>query len=361
MSGASGTSGYAVVVPTLGRPSLDACLAALAAAEGPPPARVVLVDDRPLDDCHPLPVQVPPRLADRVETVPSLAGGPAVARNTGWRAVKEPWVVFLDDDTVPGPYWARELTADLAAAGPGTAAVQGVIDVPLPPDRRPTDWERGTAGLARAAWITADLACRREALESVGGFDERFPRAFREDADLALRLMDAGWQLRHGRRHTTHPVRPAPGPWASLRAQRGNQDDALMTRLHGRDWWTRARAPRGRLPRHAAVTAAGAGAIVALACGGRRVAAASVLGWALGTGEFAWKRIAPGPRTVEEIRAMVLTSLAIPPAACAHWLLGWARHRTARPWTAPQARPRAEGDAEAGAGADADAVGREAA
>ncbi|MGW7287439.1 transferase, partial [Streptomyces sp. NPDC054847] len=37
---------YTVVIPTVGRPSLTACLRALAAAGGPGPVRVVLVDDR---------------------------------------------------------------------------------------------------------------------------------------------------------------------------------------------------------------------------------------------------------------------------------------------------------------------------
>ena len=63
------------------------------------------------------------------------------------------------------------------------------------------------------------MAYRCDVLRLVGGFDERFPRAFREDADLALRVLDAGYGLAQGQRRTTHPVRPA-GWWASLRQQR---------------------------------------------------------------------------------------------------------------------------------------------
>src|SRR5205085_1418873 len=100
------------------------------------------------------------------------------------------------------------------------AGVQGRIGVPRPAGRKPTDWERGTIGLETAPWITADMAVRRTALASVGGFDERFPRAFREDSDLALRLRERGWALRRGMRRTCHPVRPA-GPWASVRGQAG--------------------------------------------------------------------------------------------------------------------------------------------
>lgn len=316
---------YAVVVPTLGRPSLTACLEALAGADGPLPDRVVLVDDRPLTECGPLDVEIPPALRDRLSVVPGYGNGPAAARNAGWRSVPHPWIAFLDDDTVPGPTWSADLVADLAAAGPRSGGSQGRIEVPLPAHRRATDWERGTAGLALARWITADMAYRRAALEQVGGFDERFRRAFREDADLALRVQDAGWHLSTGRRRTAHPVRPADR-WASLRQQAGNADDVLMNRLHGPHWWRRAEAPRGRLPAHLAVTGAAVGAVGAAAAG--RLRTAAVLGslWLLGTAEFAAARVRPGPRTRDEVRTMVVTSVLIPPAACRHWLRGLLRH-----------------------------------
>src|SRR5439155_2972818 len=141
---------------------------------------------------------------------------------------------FLDDDVLPTPDWAERLTADLDVAD-DVGGVQGVVRVPLPADRRPTDWERVTAGLASGRWITADMAYRRAALAAVGGFDERFPRAYREDADLAYRVRRAGWRLVIGERRTLHPVRPE-SPWACLRAQRGNTDDALLRRMYGPGW-----------------------------------------------------------------------------------------------------------------------------
>ncbi|MEU5279292.1 glycosyltransferase family 2 protein [Streptomyces asoensis] len=326
---------YAVVIPTLVRATLTDCLAALVAATGPKPEQIVLVDDRPepLPDPGALagPLDVLGDLGERTLVIHSGGRGPAAARNTGLRAVTAPWVAFLDDDVQVGPHWCEQLVEDLAQAGPDTGAVQGVISVPLPYERRPTDWERGTAGLARALWITADMAYRAEALKQVGGFDERFRRAFREDADLALRVLDAGWRIRQGRRATRHPVRPADR-WVSLRAQRGNADDALMRRLHGPHWWRRALAPRGRLRRHVAITAAALAACALAAAGRRRAAATAALGWAAGTGEFAWARIAPGPRTRQEVAAMLVTSVLIPPAATWHRTSGLWRHRGAAPW-----------------------------
>ncbi|WP_436789114.1 glycosyltransferase family 2 protein, partial [Yinghuangia sp. YIM S10712] len=309
-------------MPTVGRPSLTGCLAALDAATGPRPESVVVVDDRP-GTPDPLPVVIPDGLRAVTRVVSTGGGGPAAARNTGWREVAAdvPWIAFLDDDVEVTATWRADLVADLAAAGPHVGAVQGRLDVPLPPDRRPTDWERGTHGLASAAWATADMAYRRAALVETGGFDPRFRRAFREDADLALRTREAGWRLERGRRVTVHPVRPS-GRWASVRAQAGNADDVLMARLHGRDWYARAEAPRGRRTAHIAVTAAGLGAVGAALAGRRRLAAAAAAGWLLGTAEFAAARILPGPRTRDEVATMLATSAVIPAYAVGHWLRG---------------------------------------
>jgi glycosyltransferase involved in cell wall biosynthesis len=324
---------YAIVIPTLVRDTLADCLAALAAATGPAPDEIVLVDDRPDPEPGALdhPLKVLGDLRERTTVVPSGGRGPAAARNTGLRAVVSPWVAFLDDDVQVGPHWCEQLVCDLADASPDTGGVQGVVAVPLPGERRPTDWERNTAGLARARWITADMAYRAEALKQVGGFDERFRRAFREDADLALRVLDAGWRIRQGSRTTRHPVRTA-SRWVSLRAQRGNADDALMRYLHGPDWWEKAVAPRGRLRAHLAITAAGAAACALAVAGRRRPAAVAALGWAAGTAEFAWARVAPGPRTRHEVTTMLVTSALIPPAATWHWLGGLWRHRNAPAW-----------------------------
>ncbi|WP_234308560.1 MULTISPECIES: glycosyltransferase family 2 protein [unclassified Streptomyces] len=341
---------YAIVVPTLGRPSLRACLDAVAAAtaSGCGPARIVLVHDRPGPDGTPPAVDVPPALQPITTVVAGRARGPAAARNTGTRAAGQvPWIVFLDDDVVPAQSWGEALARDLASASRDTAAVTARIEVPLPPGRRPTDWERNTAGLATARWITADMAFRREALEAAGGFDERFRRAFREDADLALRLIEGGWVLASGSRRTSHPVRPADR-WISVRLQAGNADDVLMGRLHGPGWWGRAGAPRGRLPRHAAVTAAAAAAAGCALAGRRGAAAWCAAGWVAGAAEFAAARITPGPRTRDEVVTMAVTSAVIPALAVWHWLRGTVVHRRvgrAQPAAPPGSRPAAPQEA----------------
>jgi hypothetical protein len=311
-----------VVVPTIGRPSLDLLLGALDAQRGPRPGRIVLVDDRPPGATgEPLAGRVPPGLTSRTTVLQSGGRGPAAARNTGWAACAAPWIVFLDDDVVPGPDWSLDLAADLAGAAPSVAAVQGRIAVPLPAHRRPTDRERNVARLATASWITADLAVRRTMLVELGGFEERFRRAYREDTDLHLRAVARGHGFAMGQRRTTHPVGPAPW-WVSVAAQRGNADDALLRARHGPE-----ALGHGRRGRHQVVTAAGLVAVVAGLARRRGVALVAAGLWLAGTTELAWARIAPGPRRPQEAATMIATSMAIPPVACAQWLRGRWRWR----------------------------------
>jgi hypothetical protein len=314
---------YDVVIPTLGRQSLDALLASLIVQTGPHPERLIVVDDR----------RVPtPALAVPAGAVVVASGrrGPAAARNAGAQLARAPWVVFLDDDVVLTCGWCAHLARELARARADVAAIHGRIVVPRPEGRRGDDWERNVGSLESAWWATADLAVRRVALAAVGGFDERFPRAHREDADLALRLDDDGWLLARGARTVEHPVRPAP--WLlSVRKQAGNADDALMRRVHGPDWRTRANAGRGTLTRHVVTVALLAGAVAATAARSALLTVALLVAWFARTAALAWRRLAPGPRTARDIAAMLVTSALIPPAAVAARLVGEVRARRLAP------------------------------
>ena len=183
--------------------------------------------------------------------------GPAAARNVGWRASHADWIAFLDDDVVPMASWFERLGHDLDTADrdPAIGGVQGRIVVPLPADRRPTNWERDVAGLEAAAFVTADLAYRRTVLERVGGFDEHFTGAYREDADLALRC-----PLGRLRDRARHSCRTSPG-----RSGEPVDHDHSPARQRGRR--TDARQARAAM----AGTGAGAAGSAAGACGDARV------------------------------------------------------------------------------------------
>ncbi|MFN2449571.1 MAG: glycosyltransferase family 2 protein [Candidatus Baltobacteraceae bacterium] len=289
---------FDIVVPTIGRASLYDLLDSIARSSGELPGRVIVVDDR-RDRREPLSLtRVAPRLRARVSVVAGKAAGPASARNAGWRASDAPHIAFLDDDVRVGEDWLQRAAADARALAGTVAGSQAQLDVPLPPNRAPSDWERNVAGLSRAQWITADMIYRRDVLEQLDGFDERFKRAYREDSDFALRAVKAGFAIVRGSRRAVHPVRPADA-WISVRLQAGNADDVLMRMLHGRSWRKAIGAGTGRWPLHLATVLCAAG-------------------WAALTAEFALRRIAPGPRTAREIAAMVATSAVIPFAAVYH-------------------------------------------
>ena len=319
---------WSVVVPTIGRPCLADLLRDLAAQQLRPEV-VYLVDDRS-ESAEPLDSSAYP------EAVVLRGGGrgPAAARNTGWRAAATDWIAFLDDDIRLPHDWSEALADDLEKAGGQVAAVQGRIVVPEPAGRPRTDWERSTAGLENARWATADMAYRRSALQQVGGFDERFPRAYREDAELALRVRRHGWQLRQGRRHVVHPVRPE-GFWVSVRVQRGNADDALLRAVYGADWRRQADCPPGRFKWHVATVVAACLAVGGAVAGRHRAAATGAAAWLALTVDFTRRRIAPGPRTPDEISRMIVTSAILPLAAVRHRVTGWWRYRGSTAWPGP--------------------------
>jgi glycosyltransferase involved in cell wall biosynthesis len=292
-----------VVVPTCNRPALLArCLEAL---EHQHLARsdyeIIVVDDS------------------------SERRGPAAARNRGWRQASAPVVAFADDDTIPSRGWLR---AGLAAMqSPGIVAVSGRVEVPLPEE--PTDAQRNTAGLEIAEFVTANCFVRRDALETIGGFDERFPLPWREDSDLHFALIECFGpaSVRPAPDAVVcHPPRPVPFA-SSLKDQRKVFYDALLFKKHRRLYRSRVRAtPRWDYYTIAALLALG---LVAVAQGRERLATVALAGWGLLTIWFCLRRLRGNSLAPVHVAEMILTSAAIPPLAVFWRMAGALRYRTA--------------------------------
>jgi histidinol-phosphate phosphatase family protein len=313
-----------IVIPTIGRESLQRLLDALDETAGPRPNEIVIVDDR-ADAGRDL----KPNSQFPLVVLRSGGRGPAAARNVGWRASGSRWVGFVDDDVVPQPGWLAWLADDLDAAEAARAVgSQGVLEVPETTGRCATDDERRTHRLATARWITADMVYRRDALIAVGGFDERFPRAYREDSDLALRMVSAGYRISSGRRRSVHPVAPSTS-MSSVRAQIGNRDNALMRRKFGRGWRKAVGEGPGRMPAHAATTMSALASVAAVLLGRRRLALGAAIAWLGLVLEFAIRRFMPGPHTRAEAIRVAITSALIPEVAVWHRVVGEWTHRRA--------------------------------
>jgi glycosyltransferase involved in cell wall biosynthesis len=181
-----------VVVPTFNRAELLRPLAeALNAQDGVGDFEVLFVDDGSTDATSATLEEVltSAKVPMRVLRTTSSNGGPAAARNVGWRAARAPLVAFTDDDCIPQFGWL----AGLADAFDGANIVQGLTEV----DPRQAD---GSGPFARLIVITdfswkfetCNVAYSRELLERLGGFDEGFPLPFGEDIDLGWRAMALG-------------------------------------------------------------------------------------------------------------------------------------------------------------------------
>ncbi len=314
-----------VVMATYRRPKLlERCLEALLAQTLDAPYEIVVVDDGRDEATRALVERIAHRAHGRPHVrylLPALTRGPAAARNVGWRSAVATVIAFTDDDTIPSPQWLAE---GLAALSQGAAAATGRVQVPV--SAQPTDYERNIKHLETAEFVTANCFVRRAALERVGGFDERFLRAWREDSDLHFSLLEHGATVvRAPRAVVVHPVRPAP--WGvSLRTQSNVFFDALLYAKH-RALYRRRIRRRPPLDYHAIVLCAFAALAFALAGRAVPMAIAGTAWFALTT-RFAIRRLRGTRPDAGHRLEMVVTSALIPFLAVFWRIAGGVRFRT---------------------------------
>jgi len=311
-----------VVVPTHNRPvPLERCLTALAAQEfDPDDYEVIVADDAASEATRRQVGAWADCAAVAIRRVVPTAHGPAAARNAGWRAARGRIIAFTDDDCVPAPRW---LTEGVAAIDSGAAAASGRVIVPLP--KQPTDYERDAAGLQGAEFVTANCLVRRDALEAVGGFDERYVAAWREDSDLQFALLERGFRIiRAPRAVVVHPIRPAP--WGvSLRQQRKSLFNALLYKKFPSRYrlGIQTSPPWGYYATVGAIATAGA----SLAFGWPTVALGSAATWTALTVHFCARRLRGASTAPRHVLEMAVTSVLIPPLSVFWRLYGALKFR----------------------------------
>jgi glycosyltransferase involved in cell wall biosynthesis len=121
------------------------------------------------------------------------SGGPAAARNVGWRQARAPLVAFIDDDCEASPAWLEQL---VAMAGEDEVALQGRTE-PIPREADEVGPFSRTLSVTQLGpmYPTCNMAYPRALLERLGGFDESYPAPGGEDTDLALRAIELGARI----------------------------------------------------------------------------------------------------------------------------------------------------------------------
>lgn len=183
---------FSVVIPAFqAAATLPAVIAAWRAVV-PAPEMVLVVDDASTDGT----TEVATRAGAKVVSMTANSGRGAV-RSCGFRETNSPFILMCDAALIPVGDFVSPAARWLADSQVAAAFAYVVQQAP----RTFVDRWRGRhlfkseppAQNRRALLATGLCLLRREAVEQVGGFDEKSRAA--EDADLGRRLLAAGWDV----------------------------------------------------------------------------------------------------------------------------------------------------------------------
>lgn len=188
----------------------------------------VLVDNGSTDATPALLAEFAAAMQPRARVLSVPQPGISRARNAGWRAARGRIVAFTDDDCYAAPDFLRRIV-DCFQEAPSLGYVGGRVllhdraDYPITVQHLDRRLDLPARSYVRPGLLHgANLSVRRDALEAVGGFDERLGAGTRlqgaEDTDLVLRL-------------SAHGFAGAYDPRPTVRHHHGRRTREEVTRL----------------------------------------------------------------------------------------------------------------------------------
>jgi GT2 family glycosyltransferase len=182
-----------VVIPTLGRPILEACLAEMGAGDSWP-ARIIVVDQGASERVRGW-LDSADSAGLRTEYVASDQHGRAAGVNRGLERVRTPLVAVTDDDCLVERDWLRRMVASLDehAGGIVSGRVEAAGEeevVAVVPSLKPAVYDR--PGLRFDPMSGGNMGVAMEIVHRVGPFDEDSSLRTAEDCDWSYRALRLG-------------------------------------------------------------------------------------------------------------------------------------------------------------------------
>jgi glycosyltransferase involved in cell wall biosynthesis len=192
---ADGTPEVSVVVPVYnGERTIRSCIESILSSRSPVVAMELICVDNASTDGTLAELR---SFGDAIRVVHAPKRGPGAARNAGLAAASGEFVAFTDADCTVAPGWLQSIVEPLRTGSPCVSGGRILARPEAGSVERfgelVHDHQKAIEVDAPPYLIGMNMACRRDRLLSIGGFDERWLRS--EDVEIAYRLLMAGCVL----------------------------------------------------------------------------------------------------------------------------------------------------------------------